>query len=80
MVLLRCPQTKNSRSRYVRYNIYPYYDTHLSLAQAGLVGIFYVATINLKERVFGAPAQTQVTSSLNVMLVLSIILINQTIC
>jgi len=36
--------------------------------KAGLVGLFYVATTDLKERVFGAPAQTQVTSSLNVII------------
>jgi len=34
--------------------------------KAGLVGAFYVATTDLKELVFGAPAQTQVTSSLNI--------------
>jgi hypothetical protein len=47
--------------------------------QAGVVGLFYVATVDLKEKVFGAPAQTQVTSSLNVMLVLLTMLVDQTI-
>lgn len=41
--------------------------------QAGLVGIFYVNTINLKIRVFAAPAQSRVTSSLNVVLVLHLL-------
>lgn len=36
--------------------------------KAGLVGLFYVATTDLKERVFGAPAQIQVTSSLNIQI------------
>jgi len=35
--------------------------------KAGLVGAFYVATTNLKEKVFGASAQVQVTSSLNIV-------------
>jgi len=36
--------------------------------EAGLVGLFYVATTDLKEKVFGASAQTQVTSSINVII------------
>jgi len=38
------------------------------LVKAGLVGAFYVATTNLREKVFGAPAQTQIISSLNIQI------------
>lgn len=40
---------------------------YATFVQAGLVGMFYVNTISLKIRVFGAPAQTRVTSSINVV-------------
>ena len=44
--------------------------------QAGVVGAFYTATIDLNEIVFGAPAQTQSNSSINIMSVLLTISIN----
>jgi len=59
----------NKRSGSVKFDSVVEVSTDLEQpVKAGVVGAFYTATIDLNEIVFGAPAQTQSNSSINIII------------